>query len=405
MIILRKLGKQSDCRFVMADELVGLADGVNQTFALSYEYTPGKVEIIYDGQVLTSPYDFDEYGSDFPTASGLEPNEIRFVYLKPTDTTILKANYLVGDCGDAEFNPGGSIPPGSTNFLELTDTPTTYSGFENYYLRVNAAGDGIDFVASGGDTLGIVEGIEPITSGSTSLNVTFTSAILADYVVTASLENTGDLETSVYPVLIKNKTTMGFTAEFSGEIDSSNYRLHWRVTDPNAATSTSFEGFGLSAVSEDSSPELGNDIDLGDNLILLDPKPNGMTAHGYEIGASGDASIMQVFDNPTGFACPLYMRPDGKWGPCSAAAESVQMPCTALALEEDGGLKKIFWKGNIRKGSWNWKPGQKIYVSTVEGAITNIKPNGGSWPQVIGIAISNDTIRFDPDLTSENPNS
>jgi hypothetical protein len=404
MIILRKLGRQSDCRFVMADELVGLADGVNQTFAVSYEYTPGKIEIMYNGQLLTSPYDFDEYGADEPTASGLEPNEIRFVYLKPTDLTVLRANYQVGNCADGSYDGPGGIIPGATSFIELTDTPTTYSGFENNYLKINAAGDGIEFVASVGDTSGIVEGIEPVVSGTTSVSVTFTSAITADYVVTASLENTGDAETSIYPILIKNKTVMGFTAEFSGEIDTDNYRLHWRVTDPNAVVSTSSSNFGLSTVSYESSPELGGDIDLGDDLIILDTKPNGMTAHGYEVGSSGEASVMEVFDNPTGFACPLYMRPDGKWGPCSAAAGLNQMPCTALALEEDEGLKKIFWKGNIRKGNWNWTPGQKIYVSTVEGAITNVKPNGGSWPQVIGVAISKDTIRFDPDLTTENPN-
>ena len=393
MIILRKLGtQQSDCRFVMADQLVGLTDGDNQLFTVSYEYSPGKIEVIYNGQVLTSPVDFEETGLD----------EITFNYIKPLDISVLKANYLVGDCDDSGFSPSEPVPPGSTNFLELTDTPTTYSGFENHCLRVNAAGSGIDFVLPGGDTSGTIDGIEPIPNGSTTVDVTFTSAIVTDYVITASLENKGDAEPSVYPVLIKNKNVMGFTAEFSDDIDSDNYYLHWRASNPNLSTSMSLEGFDLSAVSV---PTPVGNIDLGDNLILLDPKPNGLSAHGYEIGYSGDASLMVVFDNPTGFACPLYMRVDGKWGPCTAENGTTQMPCTALALDEDDGLQKVFWRGNIRKGSWNWTPGDKIYVSTVEGAITNVKPNGGSWPQVIGIAISNDTIRFDPDLTSENPNS
>lgn len=407
MIILRKLGRQSDCKFVMADELIGVADGVNQKFAVSYEYAPEKIEVMYNGQLLTSPYDFDEYGSDEPTASGLEPNEIRFVYLKPTDLTVLRANYQIGDCADGSENGTGNTNPGATSFLELTDTPTTYSGFENNYVKINAAGDGIEFVSSVGDTSGIIEGIEPVVSGTTSVDVVFDSAVIGDYVITTSLENTGDTETSIYPILIKNKNVMGFTAEFSGDIDTDNYRLHWRITDPNASVSTSFGGFGdfnLSAVSEIPSPELGGDIDLGDNLVMLDTKPNGMTSHGYEVGSSGEASEMVVFDNPTGFACPLYLRPDGKWGPCTAASGTTQMPCTALALSEDEGLTRVFWKGNIRKGNWSWTPGDKIYVSTVEGAITNVKPNGGSWPQVIGTAITSDTIRFDPDLTTENPN-
>jgi hypothetical protein len=379
----------------MADNLIGTTDGVNQTFAVTYNYSPGKIEILYNGQVLTSPDDFDEW--DAPTASGLAPNEIKFVYLKPTDLTVLSANYQVGDCDE-----GSGFGPGATNFIELEDTPTTYSGFENHYLRVNAAGNGIDFVLPGGDT---EEGITNIPIGATSVDVTFSDAFDNDnYILTVSLENKVDVEPSVYPTLIKNKTTTGFTTEFSGDIDTDNYHLNWRATLPGSGP-PGVGGSGISAVSEDSSPELGGHLEVGDHLLMLDPHPNGLSSHGYSIGSSGEASKMQVFDNPTGFACPLYMRSDGKWGPCTAASGIWHMPCTALALEEDEGLKTILWKGIVRKGNWSWTPGDKIYVSTVEGAITNVKPNGGSWPQVIGMAIASDTIRFDPDLSSENPNS
>jgi hypothetical protein len=114
---------------------------------------------------------------------------------------------------------------------------------------------------------------------------------------------------------------------------------------------------------------------------------------------------MYVSDNPTGFACPLYIKTDGTFAAACAASGIYHMPCMALALEEDdGGIKKIFWDGIIRKGTWNFTPGQKIYVSTVEGAITNVKPNGGSWPQLIGVAITTDSFKFNPDLNSENPN-
>ena len=389
----------------MADELIGLADGVNQTFAVSYEYTPGKIEIMYNGQLLTSPYDFDEYGADEPTASGLEPNEIRFIYLKPTDLTVLRANYQVGNCADGSYDgPGGVIPgePGATNFIELTDTPTTYSGFENYYLKVNSAGTGIEFALPSGDT---DEGIEAIPTGVTSVDITFTEAFDNDnYILTVSLENKIDAEPSVYPALIKNKTTTGFTVEFSGDIDTGNYFLNWRATLPGSGGMGSF---GISAVSEDSSPELGGHLDVGDHLIMLDPSPNGLSSHGNQVGYSGEASEMYVSDNAgVPFACPLYMKTDGTWAACTAVSGTTQMPCMALSLEEDeGAAKKVFWRGNIKNSAWNFTPGQPIYVSTVEGAITKVKPNGGSWVQVIGRAIAIDTFRFEPDLTSENPNS
>jgi hypothetical protein len=394
MIILRKLESQSsssNCRFVMADSLVGLTDGVNQTFAVTYDYAPGNIEILYNGQVLNSPEDFDEYGA--PTASGLAPNEIKFTYLAPTDITVLSANYQVGDCGDEL---------GSANFIELTDTPTTYSGFEGQYLRVNSTGDGIEFVLPTGDT---EEGITNIPVGVTSVDVTFSNAFDNDnYILTISLENKVDAEPSVYPILIKNKTVTGFTAEFSGDVDSDNYHLNWRATLPGSGPPGA-GGSGISAVVEDSSPELGGHLEVGSHLLMLDPHPNGLSIHGYAIGYSGDASKMTVYDNPTGFACPLYMKSNGQWAACTAVSGTTQMPCVALALEEEEGQTNILWRGIVRKGSWSWIPGQKIYVSTAEGAVTNVKPSGGAWPQVIGIAISSDTIRFDPDLASENPNS
>lgn len=394
MIILRKIGKPAACNVILSDPLQGVADGVNQTFTVSYEYNPGRIEIVYNGQILTSPTDFEETG----------PKEIKFVYLKPEDITVLAANYEIGEC---DYDGGGSDPdePGATNFLALTDTPTTYSGFGNYYVKVNEAGNGLDFVLPGDGEA--QEGVLNIPDGVSSTAVTFSRTFSsADYVLTVGLENKLDSEPSVYPVLIKDKTTTGFTVDFSGEIDSSNYYLNWRATLSGSGTFVGGGSGGICELSEDTTPQLAGDLEVGDNLVLLDPAPNGMSIHGYEIGHSGDASEMYVDDNPTGFACPLYIKSNGRWAACTAVSGTTQMPCVALALSEDEGpAEKILWKGIIRKGSWNWTPGDKIYVSTVEGAITNVKPNGGSWPQVIGMAIASDAIRFDPDLTTENPNS
>jgi hypothetical protein len=400
----------------MSDSLQGVLDSNNQKFTVSYEFVPGQIEIIYNGQVLTSPIDFEETGS----------KEITFVYLKPDETTVLKANYMVGDCGgdsglisstfleledtpDSYTTHAGKIlsvsqdenslsfidfEPGSTNFISLTDTPTTYSGFENHYLKVNAAGDGIDFFLPDGD---VQEGITNIPIGSTTVDIIFNHEFSNDnFILTVSLENKVDLTPSVYPTLIRDKTITGFTVEFSGDIDSNNYYLNWIATLPGSGFS-GMGGSGISAVVEDSTPELGGHLNVGSNLILLDPSPNGLSLHGYDIGYSGDASEMYVYNNPTGFGCPLYMKPSGQWAACTAVSGTVQMPCGALALEEDdGAIKKILWKGIIKKGSWSWIPGQVIYISTVEGALTNVKPNGGSWLQPVGLAIASNTIRFDP---------
>ena len=412
MIILRKLGKPDPCRVIISDSLTGTADGSNQKFYVSYEYAPDHIEIIYNGQVLTSPSDFTETGL----------KEITFVYLKPTDITALTANYETGDCDGIvptflrlEDTPANYVSQankivvvkadetgltfidqaeGLTNFIELTDTPTTYSGFENHYVKVNQDGSALNFVLPEGE---VQEGIENIPNGVSSTAVSFDHRFDSDlYVLTVSMENKVDSEPSVYPTLIKDKTDTGFTVDFSGDTDSSNYYLNWRATLSGTGT-VGGSGAGIYELSDDLSPELGGDLDVGDNLIILDTSPNGQSIHGYDVGASGDASEMYVSDNPTGYACPLYMKSDGTWATCCAASGTHHMPCAAMALEEDdGAIKKILWKGNIRKGGWSWTPGQTMFVSTIKGAITNVEPNGGSWVQPIGIAISSDTIRFDP---------
>ena len=144
------------------------------------------------------------------------------------------------------------------------------------------------------------------------------------------------------------------------------------------------------------SPTLKGALQVGSYSIVYNVRPKQDVLHGYEIGWSGETSFMKVIRNDTGFACPLYMTKKGQWSQCSAEHGTRKMPCRALALGEDEGTKEILWKGIVRKGIWSWTPGDTIYVSTVEGALTKVKPIDGSWAQPIGMAISKDAIRFDP---------
>jgi len=152
----------------------------------------------------------------------------------------------------------------------------------------------------------------------------------------------------------------------------------------------------IKSLADDLDPKLSNSLKVGNHSIVYDINPKNDVIHGYEIGWSGETSFMNVVRNDIGFACPLYMTEKGQWAQCSAEHGTKKMPCRALALEEGEGTKEILWKGIIRKGTWSWTPGNTIYVSTVEGALTKVKPIDGSWAQPIGMAISKDIIRFDP---------
>ena len=147
-------------------------------------------------------------------------------------------------------------------------------------------------------------------------------------------------------------------------------------------------------------PVLGGGLRVGSYSIIYDINPKRKVIHGYEIGWSGETSFMPVQRNDVGFGCPLYMTSKGSWSQCTAEHGTKKMPCMALALDEDTGTKEILWKGIIRKGSWSWTPGDLIYVSTVEGALTNVKPIDGSWVQIVGLALTKNAIRFDPGFYS-----
>jgi len=173
MIILKKIGRQEVRRIMLSDPLLGVSNGVNQVFNTVYEYTPGRIEIIFNGQVLISPTDFEETGAQ----------EITFTTIKPSDISLFSANYET-----------------------------------SYYTN---------------PTFDIQEGVINVASGISSIFVSFASQLsTTEYVLTVNIENSVDEEPSLYPVLIRNKTINGFTIDFSGEIDSDNYYLNWKASLP-----------------------------------------------------------------------------------------------------------------------------------------------------------------------------
>lgn len=78
---------------------------------------------------------------------------------------------LVWDQGTSKWKPGtiqagGGGGGGATTFLALTDTPTTFSGFQNGFLRVNSAGDGLTLVNN--FSIDVLSDVDTTTSAPTS---------------------------------------------------------------------------------------------------------------------------------------------------------------------------------------------------------------------------------------------
>ncbi len=126
MIILKKQALQAATIVTTTGRCIGVAetvsgtiDGSNQVFYTTYDYEPGAISLLYNGQALHSPDDFLETG----------PNEITLTYLTPETDDVLRATYGYDECLEA-----GAYD----TLIELTDTPAAYD--DGKYLRSTAIG-------------------------------------------------------------------------------------------------------------------------------------------------------------------------------------------------------------------------------------------------------------------------
>jgi len=255
MIVLRKLGGKQGTTSVIADPLIGVKDGVNQVFNTNYEYIKDRITIFYNGQALHSPDDFIQSGPTeiiFVHIFPIENSEIRGLYETVVDSSNTSKisidhgqltglddddhpQYLTDERGDSRYYTqnqidtiSGSLYQSILNhhdtFLGLFDTPTTYSGYAGKYVRVKDDGQGLEFSGVQDE----FNGKKSIDLGATSVFVPFSTVVThTDYTINVTLENTTDVEPSIFSTLVSRTTTSGFTVLFSGDIDSPNYKLNW----------------------------------------------------------------------------------------------------------------------------------------------------------------------------------
>ena len=367
MIILRKPVVYSQGTSVaVAQCLSGEVNGLNKIFTTPHNYTSNRISLLFNGQSLHSPNDFLETGN----------NEVTFIYISPNDVDMLRATY---EYEEASAGGGGVTDHGDLDGLNDDDHKqylTESRGDDRYYTQ-----DIIDSM------LGISKsGQFSLINGSSNASISFSSQFPnTDYSLSINITNIVDSYTAMYAYNVTSKSVSGFSVSFSGDIDSSNYILDWIATVSGINTSNY-----LSDVVNDQTPQLGGDLDLSTYNIVIDSLPDS----NYE--ASGMIYNKQVDVNDTGVGCPLHIDTDGNLIQCTAISGSTSMPCHMLALEAGTGMKKVLWTGSIRNDSWSWSQGDRIYVSTVNGALTNVKPVNGHWIQEIGIASHSNVIMFRP---------
>ncbi len=80
------------------------------------------------------------------------------------------------------------------------------------------------------DFISNVSGRESIPVNVTSMNINLPSVQSSvDYKIFTEIENTNEMNPSIYSTVISQKNISGFTVSFSGIIDSVHYRLNWFI--------------------------------------------------------------------------------------------------------------------------------------------------------------------------------
>ena len=212
-------------------------------------------------------------------------------------------------------------------------------------------------------------GQEAIGDGVSTVSPTFAGNFDdATYALQVTVKNTDDSPAGEYSYTITTKSVSGFTVTLSDNADSANYVLEWFATD-----STTGAGGAIT-----------NYQDFGAILTV-----NGT----YR----GDTMLVQVDDASSVFGSALYCAADFHYERADADSDTT-MPVIYLALQAGSGVKRVLIEGQICNTTWNWSAGL-VYASTTTGGLTQTAPTGsGDQIQIVGHAISADTMFFNPDF-------
>jgi hypothetical protein len=131
-----------------------------------------------------------------------------------------------------------------------------------------------------------------------------------------------------------------------------------------------------------------------DGALSLDATPDtDHTANGPQTSTLNSGYSSTLMDL-------VYLGSGGKWLEADADATGTSINLLGIAMEAktDGQAMNVALAGSfVRDDTWNWTPGEPLYVSGTLGAITATKPSGsGDVVRTVGYAVTADIIFFNP---------
>lgn len=99
----------------------------------------------------------------------------------------------------------------------------------------------------------------------------------------------------------------------------------------------------------------------------------------------------------------VYLHGDGKWHKTCAVTSSASDGMLSISLEsknEDQTMNVAMPGCFIRNDNWTWSAGEKIYLATTSGSLTQVTVSGTDEAiRIVGHATSTTKIFFNPDQT------
>ncbi|MHA2067046.1 MAG: hypothetical protein ACXABY_21980, partial [Candidatus Thorarchaeota archaeon] len=193
--------------------------------------------VLTDNQVYSKLPDIfgDRLGSGSSASAGLRSGSVPI----PIGVKTINASFANLGTNDYAVTPTIiNIVDGSPQVLPVTVSAKSGTGFTaDWSANTDSANYVLDYLIrdnSAAPTVGEVvfrSGTEAVGSGVKSLAVVFSSDIgSAIYAIRPNLINTTDASPQVQPVTVTNKTSTGFTANWSANTDSANYEIDYIAT-------------------------------------------------------------------------------------------------------------------------------------------------------------------------------
>lgn len=152
-------------------------------------------------------------------------------------------------------------------------------------------------------------------------------------------------------------------------------------------------GSGLANIVDDTTPQLGGDLDMNEKNFIYDAIPSA-----DNIG-SGDIVDDIVAGETVAFPNIVYLKSDGKWWLADAdAIASAGLLGMAFEGKNADQAVKVLLRGFVRDDDWAWTVGGAVYASVTPGALSQTAVAGEDDVHVLcGWATHADRMYFAPD--------